>query len=219
MYGAFHSSNLKINSDGFVINRPIHNSDSFCGNFTEKVPSDQTWLIGNRDGNREYIHCFSLEELRKERTFRDIEVYRFAYRILSGLKYLHDIGHYHGGLHLKNIFWNPQTDHLYIADPIMGAQIPQSLQRPDGWLTDIRMLGFALATLKITLQPNSLQDLDNLNLPLSYFIYKLTTDHSNIKNARKALTVLDGIVIHQGSLYKNKRIFNISDSAFSRTNE
>ena len=91
---------------------------------------------------------------------------------------------------------------MYIADPTMGAQIPQSLQRPDGWLTDIRMLGFALATLKITLQPNSLQDLDNLNLPLSYFIYKLTTDHSNIKNARKALTVLDGIVIHQGSLYK-----------------
>ena len=43
---------------------------------------------------------------------------------------------------------------------------------------------------------------DNLNLPLSYFIYKLTTDHSNIKNARKALTVLDGILIHQGSLYE-----------------
>ena len=69
MYGAFHSSNLKINSDGFVTNRPIHNSDFFLlwEIFTEKVPSNQTWLIGNKDGSREYIHCFSLEELRKER--------------------------------------------------------------------------------------------------------------------------------------------------------
>ena len=92
MFGALHSSNLKINSDGLVMNRPIHNSDFLLlwEIFTEKVPSDQTWLIGNREGNREYIHCFSLEELRKERTFCDIEVYRLAYRILSGLKYLHE---------------------------------------------------------------------------------------------------------------------------------
>ena len=130
MFGVFHSAKLKSNTDGLVVNRPIYNSDFLLlwEIFAEKLPSDQTWLIGNKNGNREYIPCFSLEELRKERSFSDIEIYRLAHRILSGLKYLHDIGHFHGGLHLQNIFWDPQTDHLYVVDPILEAQIPQNIQ-------------------------------------------------------------------------------------------
>ena len=51
---------------------------------------------------------FTRRTSKRKRTFRDIEVCRFAYRILSGLKYLHDIGHYHGGLHLKIYFGTPK---------------------------------------------------------------------------------------------------------------
>ena len=191
--GFFHSTKLQSNMDGLVTNRSIHENDFLLlwEIFEEKLPSDQTWLIANKDGNRPYVPCFSLEELRKERVFEDFEVFRLVHRILTGLNVLHGFGHYHGALHLRNIFWNPQNDHLYIVDPILEAQIQQNIQNPYAWIGDLKMLGSAMASLKMTLQPVSLHDLDHLHLPLSFFLSKMMMGDEHMKKAGQTLDVLN----------------------------
>ena len=204
MLDFFQSTKLQYNADGLVTNRHIHEGDFLLlwEIFQEKLPSDQTWLIGNQDGNREYIPCFSLEELRKERLFEDVEVFRLMHRILTGLKLLHNIGHFHGALHLRNIFWNPQTDHLYVVDPILEAQIQQNIQNSYGWTGDIKMLGSSMASLQTTLQPMSLHDLDHLHLPLASFLSKMIVGVQYMKHAEQTLKSLDEMLCYLGNLYQ-----------------
>ena len=204
MLGFFQTTKLHYNADGLVSNRLVHEGDFLLlwEIFQEKLPSDQTWLIGNKDGNREYISCFSLEELRKERFFEDVEVFRLMHRILTGLQYLHNIGHFHGALHLRNIFWNPQNDHLYIVDPILEAQIQQNIQHPYGWIGDIKMLGSSMASLKTTLQPMSLHDLDHLHLPLASFLSKMIVGVHQMKHAEQTLKLLDDMLGYLGNLHQ-----------------